>query len=197
MINQPRMSIRPVSFQRPIDLAVAVPLMVLAFPVCALLLVLIRLETPGAPLFVQERVGKNQRIFRMLKLRTMREGTVHAASHEVGAATITRLGTVLRKLKLDELPQLWNVLTGDMGLVGPRPCLPNQTELVAERAKRGIYAIRPGVTGPAQLAGIDMSDPVRLAQVEAAYFEQEREFGDLSLLVRTLIGGGRGDAARS
>ncbi len=132
----------------------------------------------------------------MLKLRTMRQGTVHAASHEVGPASITRLGAVLRKLKLDELPQLWNVVVGDMGLIGPRPCLPSQEILVGERDRRGLFVLRPGITGPAQLAGVDMSEPARLAEVEAEYFERNRGFGDLSLLVQTLFGGGRGDAAR-
>lgn len=190
------MAIRPVSFQRPIDLAVSLPAVLVAFPLCALLLVLIRLESPGSPLFVQQRVGRNQRGFTMLKLRTMRQGTVHAASHEVGAASITRLGAVLRKLKLDELPQLWNVLTGDMALIGPRPCLPSQTELIGERDRKGLFVLRPGITGPAQIAGVDMSDPARLAEVEAEYFEQDRGFGDLSLLIRTFLGGGCGDAAR-
>lgn len=190
------MAIRPVTFQRPIDLAVSLPALLVALPLCAILLLLIRLETPGAPLFVQERVGRNRKVFRMLKLRTMRQGTAHAASHQVGAASITRLGAVLRKLKLDELPQLWNVVVGDMGLVGPRPCLPLQEELIGERDRRGLFIIRPGVTGPAQLAGIDMSEPARLAEVEAEYFERDRGFGDLSLLVHTFFGGGRGDAAR-
>ena len=180
--------------QRLFDLAVAIPLTLVALPVCALLLVAIRLESPGNPLFVQTRVGKRQRPFSMLKLRTMRAGTANVASHEVGAASITRLGGWLRRLKLDELPQLWNVLAGDMSLVGPRPCLPNQHELVAEREKRGIFALRPGVTGPAQLAGIDMSEPERLARYEAEYFSLDRPLGDIQLLVSTALGGGRGDA---
>jgi O-antigen biosynthesis protein WbqP len=159
------------------------------------LLAAIRLESPGAPLFVQRRVGRGQRPFAMLKLRTMRAGTANAASHEVGTATVTRLGALLRHLKLDELPQLWNVIAGDMSLVGPRPCLPNQPELVAARARRGLYAIRPGVTGPAQLAGIDMSDPERLAAYEEAYYGAPRAVADWPLLWRTLAGGGRGDAA--
>ena len=190
------MNIRPAPFQRLVDLAIALPLSVVVLPVCLVLLVLIRLESPGSPLFVQERVGRGRRPFRMLKLRTMRRGTVNAASHEVGAGSITRLGGLLRRLKLDELPQVWNVLTGSMSLVGPRPCLPGQHELVAERERRGLFAIRPGVTGPAQIIGVDMSEPVRLAEVEAEYFGKPRPIGDFGLLVRTFMGGGRGDAAR-
>ena len=180
--------------QRLFDLAVAIPLALVVLPACALLLVAIRLESPGNPLFVQTRVGKGRQPFAMLKLRTMRSGTANVASHEVGAASITGLGGWLRRLKLDELPQLWNVLVGHMSLVGPRPCLPNQHELVAEREKRGIFALRPGVTGPAQIAGIDMSEPKRLASYEADYFTVQRPFGDIRLLVSTALGGGRGDA---
>ncbi len=191
------MEMRKAPFQRLVDLLVAVPLGLVALPLCLVLLVLIRLETPGAPLFVQTRVGRNRQPFAMLKLRTMQAGTVQAASHEVGAATITRMGAFLRRTKLDELPQLWNVITGDMSLVGPRPCLPVQEDLIAERASRGLFAIRPGVTGPAQLAGIDMSQPRRLAEVEAAYFGQPRPLADLPLILRTVLGGGSGDAARA
>jgi len=132
----------------------------------------------------------------MLKLRTMASGTGDRPSHQVGIAHVTRVGRILRKLKLDELPQLWNVLLGQMSLVGPRPCLPSQHELIAARAERGLFRLRPGVTGPAQLLGVDMSDPVRLAQTEAEYFRSSTLSGDLKILMRTAIGAGRGDAAR-
>jgi len=185
----------PPAGQRLFDIAVALPLFVAATPLCLALMIAIRLESPGSPLFVQRRVGRAQRPFAMLKLRTMRAGTPDRASHEVSPARITATGALLRRLKLDELPQLWNVLAGHMSLIGPRPCLPNQTELVAERAARGLFAIRPGVTGPAQLAGVDMSEPRRLAEVEAAYFAHSRTLrNDVGLLVRTFAGGGRGDA---
>jgi len=191
------MSIRAAPLQRAFDLAIAVPAAVATIVPCLLLLAAIRLESPGSPLFVQQRVGRGRVTFRMLKLRTMRQGTVHAASHEVGTASVTRLGAVLRRLKLDELPQLWNVIAGHMSLVGPRPCLPVQADLVAARDRRGLLAIRPGVTGPAQLAGIDMSDPERLAAYEEAYYGGPRAVADWPLLWRTLAGGGRGDAAVS
>ena len=181
--------------KRAFDLAVAIVLAPIALPLCLILLVAIRLESPGAPLFVQERVGRDRKPFRMLKLRTMRSDTEHAASHLVGAAQITRLGAILRKLKLDELPQLANILSGSMALVGPRPCLPNQDELIEEREKRGVFAVRPGVTGAAQIRGIDMSEPARLAEADARYIENANFFGDLSIIVRTATGGGRGDAA--
>lgn len=189
------MSIRAAPFQRAFDLLIAVPAAIVALLPCLLLLAAIRLESPGSPLFVQQRVGRHKRSFPMFKLRTMRAGTVNAASHEVGVASVTRLGAILRRLKLDELPQLLNVIRGEMSLVGPRPCLANQHELVAARERLGLYAIRPGVTGPAQLAGIDMSDPERLANFEVGYYASKRAVADWPLLFRTVVGEGRGDAA--
>ena len=189
------MSIRAAPFQRLFDLAIALPLALVALVPCLALLVAIRVESAGSPLFVQTRVGRGRRPFAMYKLRTMAADTADGASHEIGTATITRTGAVLRRLKLDELPQLINVIRGDMSLVGPRPCLPAQEALVAARDRLNLYAIRPGVTGPAQLAGIDMSDPERLAAVEAEYYASRRPIGDWPMLWRTFTGGGRGDAA--
>jgi O-antigen biosynthesis protein WbqP len=119
--------------------------------------------------------------------------TGNAPSHEVSASAVTPLGRRLRALKLDELPQLWNVLRGHMSLVGPRPCLPSQTKLIAARRQRGLHTIRPGITGIAQVAGIDMSDPARLAAKDAEYLTRMSLRFDLQLLLATLLGNGRGD----
>jgi O-antigen biosynthesis protein WbqP len=181
--------------KRLLDIVICLVLLPLALPLCLLLLLLIRLESRGWPLFVQQRVGRQLRPFRMLKLRTMASDTAHLPSHEVGQDRITRLGAILRRLKLDELPQLVNVLAGSMSLVGPRPCLFSQTELIGARQARGLFAFRPGVTGPAQLTGVDMSEPERLAEVEAGYFHKATLAGDLRLMLRTVFGGGAGDAA--
>ncbi|NYI27465.1 sugar transferase [Sulfitobacter geojensis] len=167
-----------------------------ALLLCIPALIAIRLESPGNPLFLQTRVGKNQRPFTLVKLRTMAAGTAHKGSHEVSAAQITRIGAFLRKTKIDELPQIWNVLMGDMSFVGPRPNLPNQSELIAERARRGVYDVRPGITGPAQLTGIDMSTPVELATADAAYIANQTFCEDLKLILQTGTGGGRGDAVK-
>lgn len=185
----------PSPFKRLFDLALALPAAVVALPLCVLLLVAVRLETPGAALLVQQRVGRGQRSFRMLKIRTMHRDTPNMASHEVRAARITRLGAILRRLKLDELPQLANVIAGSMSFVGPRPCLPSQEVLIEERARRGLFKARPGITGPAQIAGIDMSTPELLAETEAAYFRRASLGSDLFILVRTVLGSGRGDPA--
>ena len=175
-------------------------LVCIALAVPALLFVLAALpfvaaETRASPLFRQGRVGRDGRPFTMLKLRTMRADTPHGASHEIGASTITRSGRLLRRTKIDELPQLWNVLTGDMSLVGPRPCLPGQVELVGERTRLGVLRLRPGITGPAQLAGLDMSSPVVLAYADAAYLGPWSLGRDLNILMRTALGKGNGDAA--
>jgi lipopolysaccharide/colanic/teichoic acid biosynthesis glycosyltransferase len=181
--------------KRTLDLILALTLL----PPAALLSILFALpiwiETRANPLFVQVRVGRQQRPFRLMKLRTMRSDTLHRASHEIGAAQITRSGRFLRSSKLDELPQIWNVLSGTMSFVGPRPCLPSQHQLIAERERLGVHALRPGITGPAQVAGIDMSTPARLAQADAVYLNGWSLTGDLRLLMQTVLGGGRGDAA--
>ena len=168
-------------------------LLVVTLPVILVALIVIRLDSAGAPLLVQTRVGRGKRPFPLFKLRTMRAGTKVAGTHEVSAAQVTKVGAFLRRTKLDELPQLLNILRGDMRFVGPRPCLPSQTKLIAERDSRGVYAVHPGITGAAQVAGIDMSDPVRLAIADAAYIGDRSTKGDLRLMWQTFRGGGRGD----
>ncbi len=173
--------------------AMAVPVGLVTLLLCA---VSYR-ETGGQPLFLQTRVGRGQRSFTLVKLRTMAIGTANVASHEVNAeAVITPSGRWMRRFKLDELPQVWNVLLGDMSFVGPRPCLPNQHELIGERAARDVFAMRPGITGLAQVQGVDMSTPRQLAEIDALYASERNFIGDLKLLAQTFVGSGRGDAAR-
>jgi O-antigen biosynthesis protein WbqP len=169
-----------------------VPMIVIGLP----LLIAIRWESKGSPLFVQRRVGHRQRPFRLLKLRTMAISTPHVASHVVGAHGITRLGRILRHTKLDELPQVWNVLVGDMSFVGPRPCLPSQRDLIDAREREGAFAVRPGITGPAQINGIDMSRPQLLAEMDGQYARSLTLWGDLAIIIHTVAGKGAGDAAR-
>ncbi|MEF2072228.1 sugar transferase [Consotaella aegiceratis] len=156
----------------------------------------IRRETQGPGIFAQERVGRHRRSFVCYKLRTMARDTVSAPSHETPATSLTPLGRRLRATKLDELPQLWNVLKGDMSLVGPRPCLPIQTVLIEERDRLGALSVRPGITGLAQVQGVDMSDPVRLAAIDAEYVRTRSFIGDLRLLLATVAGRGQGDRVR-
>jgi len=150
----------------------------------------------GSPLFFQERVGRNQKPFTLVKFRTMRPDTASVASHLADASAITPLGAFLRRTKLDELPQLWNVLNGAMSLVGPRPCLFNQTELIAERHIRGVFEVRPGITGLAQVNNIDMSTPKLLAETDARML-QELTLGLYFKYIFMTIGGkGAGDRVK-
>ena len=161
-------------------------------PLFAMLLLLGWFDT-RAPLFRQERVGRHQRPFVLVKFRTMRQGTASLATHLVDASAVTVFGRFLRRTKLDELPQLWNVLCGEMSLVGPRPCLFNQVELIAERASRGVYNARPGITGLAQIQGIDMSTPELLARKDAEMLKSLNVFSYFRYVVLTVMGKGVGD----
>jgi len=119
-------------------------------------------------------------------------GNANLPTHEVQASAVTPLGEHLRRFKIDELPQLWNVLIGDMSLVGPRPCLPSQTELVDARRRLGVFEVRPGITGLAQVNGIDMSDANRLAEIDARYVGTQSFLGDFGLIWATVRGQGVG-----
>ncbi|WP_427023557.1 sugar transferase [Aureimonas ureilytica] len=161
-----------------------------------LLVILVRRDSEGPGLFAQTRVGREGRPFTCYKLRTMRQGTASVATHEMSISAVTPLGEKLRRWKLDELPQLWNVLRGDMSFVGPRPCLPVQREVIEERETRGVLALRPGITGLAQVRGIDMSRPVLLAETDAVYLASRSFTGDLILILKTVTGSGQGDHVR-
>jgi O-antigen biosynthesis protein WbqP len=156
----------------------------------------IRLDSPGPALFRQRRIGQHERIFTLLKFRTMHIDVGDRATHEASVSHITRVGHWLRASKIDELPQLLNVLAGSMSLVGPRPCLPSQTALIEHRRARGAFDVRPGITGAAQVAGVDMSDPERLSRIDGDYCRNRSLDGDLALLWQTVMGKGAGDRVR-
>lgn len=171
-----------------IGLLIVLPLMVVLF--------LIGVFDTGSPLFRQTRVGRHQKAFTLVKFRTMRPDTQSVATHLANPAAVTPLGAFLRRTKLDELPQLWNVLKGEMSLVGPRPCLFNQTELIEERAARGVFAARPGITGLAQINGIDMSTPKLLAETDARMLQGLGLSAYFTYIIKTVSGAGRGDRIR-
>lgn len=179
---------------RLLDIVLAGLGLLLLLPILLILCVLGWLDT-RSPLFMQERVGRHQRPFVLVKLRTMRVGTASVASHLAGSASITPLGVFLRRTKLDELPQLWNVLLGDMSLVGPRPGLLNQHELTAARVSHGVYAARPGITGLAQVNRIDMSTPELLAKTDAQMLGELDVKKYIHFLILTVLGKGTGDPA--
>ena len=157
----------------------------------------IALFDKGTPIFRQERVGRDQKPFTLLKFRTMRPNTASVASHLADASAITPLGAVLRRTKLDELPQLWNVLKGEMSLVGPRPCLFNQTELIRERASLVVFNARPGITGLAQVNKIDMSTPKLLADTDARMLKELTVTTYFKYIFMTVGGKGSGDVIKS
>lgn len=166
--------------------------LIVGFPVLLIIYLLGLLDT-GSPLFRQERVGRYQKPFTLVKFRTMKLNTASVASHLASASAITPLGGFLRRTKLDELPQLWNVLKGEMSLVGPRPGLPNQQELIEERTKRGVYAVRPGITGLAQISDIDMSTPALLAETDQRMRETLSLGNYFKYIFMTVAGKGAGD----
>jgi len=165
------------------------------FPVL-LVLTIIGLFDTGSPVFRQVRVGRHQRPFTLVKFRTMKVDTASVATHLASSASITRFGRFLRKTKLDELPQLWNVLKGEMSLVGPRPGLFNQQELTEERAKRGVFEVRPGITGLAQVNEIDMSTPALLAETDQKMIQSLTVVDYFKYIFMTVAGKGTGDRVR-
>lgn len=181
---------------RVIDICISFLGLLFGFPIL-LLLTLIGLFDTGSPLFRQERVGRYKKPFTLVKFRTMKPDTASVASHLVSASSITPFGGFLRKTKLDELPQLWNVLKGEMSLVGPRPCLFNQEELIAEREQRGVLNYRPGITGLAQVNEIDMSTPVLLAETDQKMLSKLSLKDYFKYILMTVAGKGSGDRVKS
>lgn len=169
--------------------------LVFGFPVLVILTIIGFFDT-GSPIFRQVRVGRNKKPFTLVKFRTMKTDTASVASHLASANSITPFGGFLRKTKLDELPQLWNVLLGDMSLVGPRPCLFNQEELIAEREQRGVLKARPGITGLAQVNEIDMSTPELLAETDARMLKSLSIADYFKYILMTVTGKGSGDRVK-
>ena len=181
---------------RLIDFVAAFFGLILAFPIFIVVYVIGLFDT-GSPLFFQDRVGMYKKPFTLVKFRTMSVETKSVASHLASTASITKLGAFLRKTKLDELPQLWNVLLGDMSLVGPRPNLFNQEELITARSEKAVYDVRPGITGLAQIQNIDMSTPEKLARTDAIMIKKMSLKNYFLYIIKTVSGSGAGDAIKS
>ncbi|MEZ9235307.1 sugar transferase [Shewanella sp. 10N.286.52.A9] len=161
-----------------------------------LIVTIIGLFDTGSPIFIQTRVGKNKKQFKLIKFRTMSVETKSVASHLASNASITQLGSFLRKTKIDELPQLINVLKGEMSLVGPRPNLFNQEELIKERDALSVYDVLPGVTGLAQVQNIDMSTPALLANTDKQMIDSLTITNYFKYIIMTVTGSGSGDAVK-
>jgi O-antigen biosynthesis protein WbqP len=172
-----------------VGLLTGAPLLLVIYLVC--------LFDAGSPVFRQVRVGRNQKPFILIKFRTMRTNTISVASHLLDVSAITPMGAFLRRTKLDELPQLWNVLKGEMSLVGPRPCLISQIELINERAMRGVFDVRPGITGLAQVRNIDMSAPEFLAETDSRMLTDLTLTKYFKFIFMTVCGRGAGDRVGS
>lgn len=171
---------------RIVDFVCALVGLILLFPLLILLFIIGLFDT-GSPLFIQTRVGRNEKPFKLVKFRSMNVSAKQVATHLADKKSITKYGAFLRKTKLDELPQLWNVLIGQMSLVGPRPCLYNQLELVEERRKRQVFDVRPGITGLAQINDIDMSTPKLLAETDMFMIEKMTSARYFSYIIKTFL----------
>lgn len=181
---------------RLVDFIAALMGIVILSPFILLIAIILFFEH-RSPFFIQKRVGKNKAEFKLVKFRSMSPDAANLPTHEISANLITRTGKFIRATKLDELPQLWNVLKGEMSLVGPRPCLPTQEELINERDALGVFKLRPGITGPAQVKNIDMSTPKKLAQEDSQMVGNLSFISYLKYVLMTVTGSGQGDKVRS
>lgn len=175
--------------KRLVDLGGAFAGLVMLSPLLMALALAVRLESPGPSLHWSRRVGRRNRIFRMPKFRTMRVGAPDVATHLLSDAErwVTPLGGFLRRTSLDELPQLWSILSGEMSLVGPRPALFNQDDLVALRTSAGITALRPGLTGWAQINGRDELPIPEKVRLDREYLERRSLAFDLRIIAGTVL----------
>lgn len=189
-------NIQSMIFQRPLDTIFSITGLVLASPLLIGVTAMGYFDT-GSPLLIQKRIGKNQKPFKLVKFRTMKVNTASVASHLVDSTSITKLGAFLRKTKIDELPQLLNVLKGEMSITGPRPNLPNQQELINERESLGVYDVLPGITGLAQINNIDMSTPQLLARTDKEMIDTMSLKNYFSYIIKTALGSGGGDAVKA
>ena len=180
------------SLTRIFDIVLSAVLLTLTLPITIFILILGYLET-GSPFFTQQRVGKNQKIFTIIKFRTMAIKTESVATHLVDASSITRLGHFLRSTKLDELPQMYNVFIGDMSFVGPRPCLTSQIEVIYNRELRGVFNLTPGITGLSQIHNVDMSTPIKLSRYDRVMVDNYSFKLYIYCFYKTALGAGQGD----
>ena len=169
-----------------IDILFSLIGLLICLPLFFLIFVFGWLDT-RSPIFFQRRVGLHLKSFTLVKFRTMKINTLSSGTHLVDQSNITLLGHFLRKYKLDELLQLWNVLIGNMSLVGPRPCLLNQKRLINERKKRGVYKVKPGITGLAQISGINMKTPKLLAKTDLKMIKQMNLYYYFYYILKTLL----------
>lgn len=177
------------TLKRIFDLLCALLLVLLLLVPIGLVALLVRLTSPGPALYWSDRVGQNNRIFKMPKFRSMRVGTPAVATHLLTdpAIYLTPIGGFLRKSSLDELPQLWNILKGDMSFVGPRPALFNQADLIQQRTEQGVHRLVPGLTGWAQINGRDEIPIPQKVALDRQYLDKMSFTFDLQILLLTAV----------
>ena len=171
---------------RLLDILLSLLGILISFPLFILIWVIIFFNY-GSSLFKQIRVGRYQKSFILIKFRTMPKNTKSVATHLIMNINFNHFSFFLRKNKLDEIPQLWNVLMGEMSLVGPRPCLFNQKKLIMERKKRGVFKVKPGITGLAQIKNITMENPTLLAKIDLQMIKQLNVFNYCYYIVVTIL----------
>ena len=175
--------------KRLFDLFLAIPCIVLLTPLGLIISIAIKLDSEGPIFHLSDRIGKRNIKFKMVKFRTMYANTPQVATHLLGdpKAKITRVGRFLRQTSLDEVPQLWNILVGEMSLVGPRPALFNQQDLIDLRTLNSVHTILPGVTGWAQINGRDSISIVQKVQLDQHYLCHQSISFDVRIIFRTII----------
>ncbi|QMV41715.1 sugar transferase [Cohnella cholangitidis] len=174
--------------KRVFDLVISIPTLIVLLPVLLFLAVVIKLDSKGPVIFKQKRSGRNHTLFTIYKFRTMKVDTPDIPTHLLNnpEVYISRVGRILRKTSLDELPQLFNILKGDMSIVGPRPALHNQLELISMREQFNVHRIPPGLTGWAQINGRDdISDEMK-AQYDLYYLQNHNLWMDIKIIFRTV-----------
>jgi len=181
--------------KRIVDVVLAAMLVVVAVPVGAVIALAVKMTSPGPVLYWSDRVGRQNRIFRMPKFRTMRVDAPVVATHLMTdpGLYLTPIGAVLRRTSLDELPQIWSILLGQMSFVGPRPALYNQDDLIALRTASGVHELIPGLTGWAQIRGRDDLPIPRKVELDVEYLERRSVRFDLWILWQTAAAVRRGD----
>ncbi|MBQ6467828.1 MAG: sugar transferase [Clostridia bacterium] len=175
--------------KRAFDFTCSLIAVIILLPLFALLSLIILIDDGKPVLFRQQRVGRNNEVFSIYKFRTMKNNTGNVATAQLKNSDefITRSGRFFRKTSLDELPQLFNILKGDMSFVGPRPLIPEEEEIRQLRNKKGVYAVRPGMTGLAQINGRDNLDMVQKTEYDLQYIENMSFFNDIKILFKTVF----------
>ncbi len=175
--------------KRLFDVICSLLLLIFLSPLLGIIALIVLIDDGKPVIFCQNRVGKDERIFKIYKFRTMKKGTRNAATHDLveSESVLTHSGKALRRLSLDELPQLVNILKGDMSFVGPRPLIPEETEIRELRRARNVYSVRPGVTGWSQVNGRDLVDNETKARMDQEYVQRQSLLFDFKILLKTVL----------